>query len=113
MTSPSERAVVFIRLHGMDYVPAGLLRHEDRAYFFRYGRRYLGRPDAIPLDPARMPLADMEFSGRTLFSALRDAAPDRWGRKVLGLMAGRALWFRIGRPRISGRSALIPPGPGT
>lgn len=90
MTSTSERAVVFVRLPGMDYVPAGLLRHEDRAYFFRYGRRYLGRPDAIPLDPARMPLADMEFSGRALFSALRDAAPDRWGRKVLGLMAGRA-----------------------
>ena len=90
MTSTSERAVVFIRLPGMDYVPAGLLWHEDRAYFFRYGRRYLERPDAIPLDPARMPLADMEFSGSTLFSALRDAAPDRWGRKVLGLMAGRA-----------------------
>jgi serine/threonine-protein kinase HipA len=90
MTSTSERAVVFIRLSGMDYVPAGLLRHEDRAYFFRYGRRYLQRPDAIPLDPARMPLADMEFSGSNLFSALRDAAPDRWGRKVLGLMAGRA-----------------------
>lgn len=90
MTSTSERAVVFIRLPGMDYVPAGMLRHEDRAYFFRYGRRYLERPDAIPLDPSRMPLADMEFSGSTLFSALRDAAPDRWGRKVLGLMAGRA-----------------------
>ena len=90
MTSTSERAVVFIRLSGMDYVPAGLLRHEDRAYFFRYGRRYLQRPDAIPLDPAWMPLADMEFSGSNLFSALRDAAPDRWGRKVLGLMAGRA-----------------------
>ena len=90
MTSTSERAVVFIRLPGMDYVPAGLLRHEDRAYFFRYGRRYLQRPDAIPLDPARMPLADMEFSGHALFSALRDAAPDRWGRKVLRLMAGRA-----------------------
>jgi serine/threonine-protein kinase HipA len=90
MISTSERAVVFIRLSGMDYVPAGLLRHEDRAYFFRYGRRYLQRPDAIPLDPARMPLADMEFSGSNLFSALRDAAPDRWGRKVLGLMAGRA-----------------------
>lgn len=90
MTSTSERAVVFIRLSGMDYVPAGLLRREDRAYFFRYGRRYLQRPDAIPLDPARMPLADMEFSGRALFSTLRDAAPDRWGRKVLGLMAGRA-----------------------
>lgn len=70
MTSTSERAVVFIRLPGMDYVPAGLLRHEDRAYFFRYGRRYLERPDAIPLDPARIPLVDMEFSGALEWSAM-------------------------------------------
>jgi serine/threonine-protein kinase HipA len=58
MTSTSERAVVFIRLPGMDYVPAGLLLHEDRAYFFRYGRRYLERPDALPIDSARMPLME-------------------------------------------------------
>lgn len=70
MTSTSERAVVFIRLPGMDYVPAGLLRHVDRAYFFRYGRRYLERPDAIPLDPARLPLSDSEFSGVLGCSAL-------------------------------------------
>jgi serine/threonine-protein kinase HipA len=90
MISTSEQAVVFISLPGLGYVPAGLLRHQDREYFFRYGRRYLQRSEAIPLDPARLPLADMEFSNSGLFSALRDAAPDRWGRKVLGIMAGRA-----------------------
>jgi len=90
MISTSEQAVVFISLPGLGYVPAGVLRRQDREYFFRYGRRYLQRPEAIPLDPARLPLADMEFSRSGLFSALRDAAPDRWGRKVLGIMAGRA-----------------------
>jgi serine/threonine-protein kinase HipA len=89
MTSISEQAVVFIRLQGADYVPAGLLRHDGDVWFFRYGRRYLQRSQAIPLDPSHLPLADMEFSSRTLFNALRDASPDRWGRKVLGLMAGR------------------------
>jgi serine/threonine-protein kinase HipA len=90
MNSTSKQAVVFIRLPGLEYVPAGMLWHQDRDYFFRYGRRYLQRSEAIPLDPGHLPLADMEFSSRGLFSALRDAAPDRWGRKVLGLMAGRA-----------------------
>lgn len=89
MSSTSEQAVVFIRLQGADYVPAGLLRHEGDVWFFRYGRRYLQRSAAVPLDPSRLPLADMEFFSRTLFSALRDASPDRWGRKVLGVMAGR------------------------
>ncbi len=90
MTSTSEQAVVFIRARGPEYVPAGLLRREGGTWFFRYGRRYLRRAEALPLDPARLPLADMEFADRALFSALRDAAPDRWGRKVLGVMAGRA-----------------------
>lgn len=90
MISTSDQAVVFISLHGLGYVPAGVLRHQEREYLFRYGRRYLQRPEAIPIDPARLPLADMEFSSSGLFSALRDAAPDRWGRKVLGIMAGRA-----------------------
>lgn len=90
MSSTSDQAVVFIRVRGTEYVPAGLLRREGGTWFFRYGRRYLRRAEALPLDPARLPLADMEFADRTLFSALRDAAPDRWGRKVLGVMAGRA-----------------------
>lgn len=89
MTSISEQAVVFIRLQGAEYVPAGLLRHDGTMWTFRYGRRYLQRPTAIPLDPTRLPLADMDFSARSLFSALRDASPDRWGRKVLGILAGR------------------------
>lgn len=90
MSSTSDQAVVFIRARGAEYVPAGLLRREGGTWFFRYGRRYLRRAEALPLDPARLPLADMEFADRALFSALRDAAPDRWGRKVLGVMAGRA-----------------------
>lgn len=76
-------------LPGQGYVPAGLLTHGPD-FSFRYGKRYLQRPDAIALDPVRLPLTQAQYRSAGLFSALRDASPDRWGRKVLGFMAGRA-----------------------
>jgi serine/threonine-protein kinase HipA len=51
-----------------------------------YGRRYLERPDAVPLDPFELPLTPRTYETRTLggvFGALRDAAPDHWGRRVI------------------------------
>ncbi|MFI4886170.1 MAG: type II toxin-antitoxin system HipA family toxin [Steroidobacterales bacterium] len=51
-----------------------------------YGRRYLERRDAVPLDPLELPLTSRVFETRTLggvFGALRDAAPDHWGRRVI------------------------------
>lgn len=51
-----------------------------------YGRRYLERADAVPLDPIELPLAPRVFETRSLggvFGAVRDAAPDHWGRRVI------------------------------
>lgn len=51
-----------------------------------YGRRYLERRDAVPLDPVQLPLTAGVSETRTLggvFGALRDAAPDHWGRLVI------------------------------
>ncbi len=51
-----------------------------------YGRRYLERRDAVPLDPFELPLTRRIYETRTLggvFGALRDAAPDHWGRRVI------------------------------
>ncbi len=51
-----------------------------------YGRRYLERADAVPLDPIGLPLAPRVFETRSLggvFGAVRDAAPDHWGRRVI------------------------------
>ncbi len=51
-----------------------------------YGRRYLERRDAVPFDPVELPLAPHVHETRTLggvFGALRDAAPDHWGRRVI------------------------------
>ncbi len=88
--------VVFIYLPGeVDAVPAGRLTMvEDglhvRASRFAYGRRYLERHNAVPVDPVSLPLALgraggelLPSGGLALFGALRDATPDVWGRRVI------------------------------
>ena len=53
---------------------------------FVYGRSYLGREDAVPLDAFNLPLVPTEFRSTKLgglFGALRDVAPDSWGRRVI------------------------------
>lgn len=91
MTSERE-AYVYVQLPGtLDTVPAALLRVltlPDGTYIgrFRYGDRYLARLDAVALDPFRLPLAKQVFEFTQLKgipSAVRDAAPDAWGRRVI------------------------------
>ena len=60
---------------------------------FIYGRSYLERENAVPLDPV-----ELKFSGRTyttaalggVFGAVRDASPDYWGRRVIQRHLGKA-----------------------
>lgn len=67
-------------------VPAGVLRDRGGGLLgFQYGRGYLSRPDAVALSPT-MPLGDGVFDATGsmgLPSAIRDAAPDAWGRRVV------------------------------
>lgn len=52
---------------------------------FSYDERYLARPDAYALDPS-LPLltgAQHTSTGRSLFGAFADSAPDRWGRTLI------------------------------
>ncbi len=92
MTS-EQQTTVYIYLAGQGYVPAGILKffpQENRSQF-RYGNRYLLRPNAIPIDPVRLPLIDGPFNTiprQPLFNAFKDAAPDRWGRTVLSVVLG-------------------------
>jgi serine/threonine-protein kinase HipA len=92
-------AVVFIEIDGKT-VPAGKLRVTADGRFsesrFQYGARYLERPDMVPLDPVQLKPADgnpivtppRDFE---LFNAIRDAAPDAWGRKLIDLYVNRAI----------------------
>ncbi len=60
---------------------------------FVYGRSYLARPSAVPLDPIELKLTDRVYSTRALngvFGALRDASPDFWGRRVIQRHLGKA-----------------------
>lgn len=53
---------------------------------FRYGNRYLERPEAIEIDPFQLPLGNAvrEFTKlKGIPGAVRDAAPDAWGRRVI------------------------------
>ncbi|MBI1948141.1 MAG: type II toxin-antitoxin system HipA family toxin [Deltaproteobacteria bacterium] len=60
---------------------------------FVYGRRYLARADAVPIDPVELRLADRTYetaAQKGVFGALRDAGPDYWGRRVIERHAGKA-----------------------
>ena len=91
MTSERE-AYVYIQLPGtLNTVPVALLKVQTlpdgtQIGRFRYGDRYLQRTDAIALDPYRLPLAKTvhEFTQlKGIPSAVRDATPDAWGRRVI------------------------------
>ena len=91
MTSERE-AYIYVQLPGtLETVPAALLRVQTlpdgtQIGRFRYGDRYLARFDAVALDPFRLPLARQVFEFTQLKGipgAVRDAAPDAWGRRVI------------------------------
>ena len=59
---------------------------------FIYGRRYLERSDAVPIDPIELKLEERTYETgrlRGMFGALRDASPDYWGRRVIEKHAGK------------------------
>jgi len=84
---PPGNAFVWLWMPGsIEPVPAGRLVRSGNAFVFHYGRAYLARPDAIsiyepelPLRAGLLPLAP----GLVMPSAIRDAAPDAWGRRVI------------------------------
>lgn len=58
---------------------------------FVYGRSYLERAEAVPIDPVELKLARTTYRTTALngvFGALRDAGPDYWGRRVIEKHAG-------------------------
>jgi serine/threonine-protein kinase HipA len=89
MTSETvyDEAFVWIWLPGAaEPVVAGRLSRDGNRIVFNYGRSYLLRPDRIaiylpelPLEPGILPLPP----GLGMPSAIRDASPDAWGRRVI------------------------------
>lgn len=59
---------------------------------FVYGRTYLSNKDAVEIDPVELTIASDTFKNGRLngvFSALRDAGPDFWGRRVIEKHSGK------------------------
>jgi serine/threonine-protein kinase HipA len=62
---------------------------------FQYGQRYRERVDRLDVDPVSLPIATETdvarepVNGLPLFGAIRDAAPDAWGRRVIENRLGR------------------------
>lgn len=88
--------IVFIHLPGeTEAVPAGRLTMIEQglqlqASTFAYGRRYVARANALPVDPVSLALVPgrndeerVPAAGLAMFGALRDATPDAWGRRVI------------------------------
>ena len=82
-----DRAYVWIWLPGQTRpVVAGLLVRDNGQLVFNYGQSYLARREAMPIHEPELPLipgALPLLSGLSMPGALRDAAPDAWGRRVI------------------------------
>ena len=96
MSSKRKVLVVFIYLRGHTVaVPAAKLTLLQESSTLvqsvaQYDRSYSRRPDALSLDPLDLPLpvdgvnvVRTPGGGLHEFGALRDAAPDAWGRRVI------------------------------
>ncbi|WP_113908199.1 type II toxin-antitoxin system HipA family toxin [Aliidiomarina celeris] len=62
------------------------LQSESGIGKFRYGRSYLARKNAFPLDPIHLPLGEDIFTtslNKGIFGVLADAGADAWGRKLI------------------------------
>jgi serine/threonine-protein kinase HipA len=74
-----------------EFVTAGRFRRETDRHGvatgrFVYGKSYLERDNAVPLDPIDLKLSNRTYETRLLkgmCGALRDASPDYWGRRII------------------------------
>lgn len=81
-----QTAFVWIWLPGAtEPVPAGRLDQVGVSLVFRYGRRYLERPDAISIYQPELPLEAGELvpRGDVIHGCIADAGPDSWGQRVI------------------------------
>jgi serine/threonine-protein kinase HipA len=50
---------------------------------FEYSPDWLRRQDAFSIDPTSLPLGPGKYHSKTLFGAMQDCGPDRWGRMLI------------------------------
>lgn len=88
-----RKLTVFIYLpNETEAVPAGIFSHdaEEGVGSFSYGRRYLERNNALPVDPVALPIGPTPrevITNGGIYGAFRDASPDYWGRLIIATEA--------------------------
>lgn len=96
--SASSECFVYITLpYETEAVTAGRFVHTvnrsgQSVGTFVYGKSYLVRKDALEIDPVDLKLRSQLFettSMNGIFSSLRDAGPDSWGRRLIERRSGR------------------------
>lgn len=63
----------------------GRLHSDERSpsASFEYTPEWLAQEGAFPIDPTALPLQRSPHHGKSLFGALQDCGPDRWGRVLI------------------------------
>ena len=98
--NPASECFVYITLpREADAVTAGrfvLTNNRDGTPLgrFVYGKSYLARAGAVEIDPVELKLSGGTYETARLhgvFSALRDAGPDDWGRRVIEKHSGTTI----------------------
>src|SRR5262249_28427264 len=84
-TKPPSHAHIWIWLpDALEPTLCGQITAEGAYHLFTYHPTYLARNNAIALDPVELPLiAGRQRSDYDIHRAIRDAAPDSWGRRVI------------------------------
>ncbi len=87
LLKPALSAFAWIWLpDAVEPVVCGRIDLVDGINRFTYGKSYLARPSAIPVWLPELPLVDSVIvpeAPHVIAGALRDAAPDQWGRRVV------------------------------
>ncbi len=103
---------VLVRVADADVLAGRLWCHRRRgveSQTFRYAGEYLALPGAYEPDP-RLPLvegAQQTPEGRAIFGAFSDAAPDRWGRRLIGRAERRRVKREGGTARSFGEADYL------
>lgn len=84
-SSKRTEAYVWIWLpNAVEPVVAGRLFATGKTLTFNYGQSYLRRPNAMPLYELPLRQGALQLPpGMSMPGAIRDAAPDAWGRRVI------------------------------
>ncbi|HCZ01247.1 MAG: phosphatidylinositol kinase [Rhodobacterales bacterium RIFCSPHIGHO2_02_FULL_62_130] len=87
LLKPALSAFTWIWLpDAVEPVVCGRIDLVDGINRFTYGKSYLARPNAIPVWLPELPLVESVIvpeAPHVIAGALRDAAPDQWGRRVV------------------------------